>query len=335
MRVLLLNNFALNGQATHVFALGRELKKQGLKPHLLMPEFPEEYQEKYREFLDYLGYSILAGIDNKKMIEEIMHKYKFDIIHAHSPLTYGLAHKLADNYKIPLVFSCHGLGIEGERFKNSLTAAGHLICISRRVADSLAHYREKITIIPNGIDTNEYAPGKKSLPVKIFYAGRVDQHKRKGFLALEKSLGLCHASSLRFEYYCAANVGSTFPGAKSLGWVPSIASHANNTDIIIGTGRALLEGMSAGNAACILGRMWGGVVTPEKTRGQKFFDLSGMTGREACYRNIFFDLAKLVKNTHHLRYLQEFSRNHVLDNYNIRHLTREVVRVYLKLLPAS
>ncbi len=332
MKVLLLNNFALNGQATHVFALWRELKRQGLKPHLLIPEFPEEYQEKYREYLDYLGYSIQITKDPGK-IDKTMHKYKFDLIHAHSPLTYGLAHKLSANHNIPCVFSCHGLGIAGERFKNSLAAATHLICISRRVADSLTDYGEKVSIIPNGIDTNEYAPGKKSLPLKILYAGRVDQHKRKGFEALEKSLGLCHASSLRFEYYCAANVRSTFPGAKSLGWVPSIAPYANNTDIIFGTGRALLEGMASGNAACVLGRMWGGVVTPEKAGAHKLFDFSGMTGWEACYRNIFFDLAKLIKNIRHLRYLQQFSRSYVLDKYDIKNLTRDVVRIYLNSIP--
>lgn len=327
MRVLLLNNFALNGQATHVFALGRELKRQGLSPHLLLPEFPEDYLKKYQEYLDYLGFNILATED-RRQVDQLMQKVKFDVIHAHSPLTYPLAYKLSDEYKIPYVLSCHGLGIEGERYQKSLDAADHMICISQRVADSLAHYRDKISVIPNGIDTAEYAPGKKTLPVKILYAGRVDQYKRKGFMAFEKSLQLCHASSLPFEYYCASNVSSSYRGGKSLGWVPSIAPYANNTDIIVGTGRALLEGMAAGNAACILGRMWGGIVTPQSSTGSKYADLSGMSGKETCYRNIFFDLAKLIKNRRLLQQVQQFSRQYVVSHYNIRELTQKIVHIY-------
>jgi alpha-maltose-1-phosphate synthase len=327
MRVLLLNDFALNGQATHVFALGRELKRQGLNPHLLLPELPEEYSGKYHDYLDYLGFHILATED-RRQIEEMMEKVKFDVIHAHSPLTYPLAYKLSNQYKVPYVLSCHGLGIEGERYKKSLAGAHHMICISHRVAGSLADYRHKISVIPNGIDTAEYTPGKKTLPVKILYAGRVDQYKRKGFMAFEKSLQLCHASSLPFEYYCASNVSSTYKGGKSLGWVPSIAPYANNTDIIVGTGRALLEGMSAGNAACILGRMWGGIVTPESTAGPKYADLSGMSGKETCYRTIFFDLAKLIKNMRLLRNIQQFSRNYVVSQYNIGDLTQKIVDLY-------
>ncbi len=327
VRVLLLNNFAQNGQATHVFALGRELSRQGHRVHLLMPDFPEEYREKYGKFLDYLGCSVSVN-DSPEEIARLLEKYRFDILHAHSPLTYNLARSLSKACRAPYVLSCHGLGIAGERYEESLAAAGKLLCISPRVADSLARYQEKTAIIPNGIDTREYAPGKKNHPVKILYAGRVDQYKRKGFLALEKALGLCHASSLSFEYYCAANVSSSFRGAKSLGWVPSIAPYANNSDIIIGTGRALLEGMAAGNAACILGRMWGGVVTPGQVSGRYYFDFSGMTGREACYRNIFFDLAKLMKNTRRLRELQQFGREHVLERYDITRHTRQVVKIY-------
>ncbi len=328
MEVLLLSNFSNNGQTAHVLTLGKELKKQGIRPHLLIiTNDNSAILKEYKDFINNFGYGITITKE-EKIINNLFNKYNFDIIHAHSSLTFNLAQKLSKIYEIPYVISYHGLGINDERFKSSLNGAKKIICISQRLTDDLQNYKEKVVVIENGIDTEEYSPGSKSYPIKVIYAGRVDDHKRKGFLALGKALTLLDSIPLHYEFFCASNIKPNHFRAKYMGWIPTIAPFVKNTDIIIGTGRAILEGMAAANAGIVLGRFYGGVVTKNKVSTANYLDVSGLSGRDLCYRTIFFDLAKLIKSSSYRKELQKFSRMYVMENYNSKDITKEIIKMY-------
>lgn len=334
MRILLLSDFALEGETAQVFALGRALTELGHRVHLLMTFFPPRYRAGYQKFLDNLGFEVTLNPEPEEVIA-LAAAEGFDILHAHSFGTYETAARLSREFGAPFVLSFYSPEAGAGTPREFLQGAARLICPDAGLAEGLGGFREKTDVIPQGVDTRELAPGKKGLPVKILYAGRVGQHNRRSFQAFEKSLGLCHATSLDFHYVCAANTNSGFPGARSLGWLPSLAPHAGSTDIIVGTGRTLLEGMAAGNAACILGSHWGGVVTPGKAARPEGLDLSGREGKEPCYRNIFFDLAKLIKNTRYLRELQQFSRAHIQKRHDLKIAARQLEEVYASALASG
>jgi PEP-CTERM/exosortase A-associated glycosyltransferase len=126
-------------------------------------------------------------------LDEIIPQIKPDILHAHSPALNGLAAlKMADKYKLPLVYECrafwedaavdHGTTQEGSlRYRLTKALETHVfkradavttICdglrtdiISRGVA------AEKITVIPNAVDIDKFAFGETADPGLIMELG--------------------------------------------------------------------------------------------------------------------------------------------------------------------
>lgn len=126
-------------------------------------------------------------------LDEIIPQIQPDILHAHSPALNGLAAlKMADKYKLPLVYECrafwedaavdHGTTQEGSlRYRLTKALETHVfkkadavttICdglrtdiISRGVA------AEKVTVIPNAVDIDKFAFGETADPGLIMELG--------------------------------------------------------------------------------------------------------------------------------------------------------------------
>jgi hypothetical protein len=90
--------------------------------------------------------------------------------------------------------------------------------------------------------------------------------------------------------------------------------------------------MAAGNAAMILGRTYQGILTPEKAAKQRFLDVSGLSGSDPCYRDIFYDLIKLLENKSYIKQLQKFSRELVKREFDNEAHTTRIIELYKKIL---
>lgn len=277
----------------------------------------------YRDLLDELGAVINRASDKAALMRYIKEK-KIDLIHAHSSLTYPLAKTLAGRMRIPYVITCHGLGSNKPENRPYLRDARAVICISPRVAGTVRSYAKNVSIIPNGVDLQEFRPDVKSGPVKIAFVARIDHRKQRGYEQFCKAVDLLD----NVEFYIASNKTSPSKTARHLGWTNEVASLLAKTDIVAGTGRAIMEGLAAGNAAVVIGQTYQGILTPEKAANKQFLDVSGLAGRNVCYRTIFYDLAGLVKNRPYLRQLQKFGRKLAAEKFNIKiHATR-VIQIY-------
>jgi glycosyltransferase involved in cell wall biosynthesis len=327
LRVLHFNRFSHSGQTTHVFALVDEQQRQGLSASLIMESYPA-YQalEMYRQTIARLG-AVIISPSNQAALSRENTDNQWQLIHAHSSLTFPTAAALAQKLQIPLVVTCHGLGLNQQEQRPYLQKASAVICISQRVAYSLREFADKIRVVPNGVDLQEYMPGEKGEPLKIALVSRVDGAKTKGFLQFCKAVDLLED----VEFYVAGNKKPPGNKARYLGWTNEIAPLLVRTDILAGTGRACLEGLAAGNAVLVLGRNYQGILTPEKAR-QKHPDLSGLAGSEPCYRTIFFDLASLMQNRAALRSLQTFGRELAEREFDNRLLTKKITGIYRQVL---
>ena len=329
MNVLLLHSFADSEQSINqVVSLGAELSKQGLYPYLLLLNQEKENSQKYKELLTDLRYDVAVAND-KKEITPLFLKFKFDLIHAHSFLAFNLAQELSSFYELPYVLTVQKRDINVKLPEAPLQGAKAIIYLESEIGGSLTGYQEKLHIISESIDTDRYSPFKKGNPVKIFYNGKVDQYNRKGFLALGKALVLLDSAALNFEFYYSSNLESNYTAGKPLRKHHSLVSHLRETDIVLGGGRVILEGMAAGNAALVLGQIYGGMINRESVARSEHFDYHGLSGKESCYKNIFFDLARLIKNRRYLKEVQNFSRNYIIDKYNIKNTTAAVIKTYL------
>ncbi len=331
MKVLHLNRFFYSGQTTHVFSLVKEQQKQGHLAHLAIEGYPAlRALETYRDTIEKLNATMLRPGDENNL-KRLIEQYKFNLIHAHSSLTFPVALKLSREYKIPFVVTCHGLGLNKEENRPYLNEAGVLFCISRRVANSLHEFSDKIRVIANGVDLDEYKPAKKCDPVKIALVSRVDAWKQYGFDQLCKAVDLLEG----VKFIVASNKPPISTTAKYIGWTDNISSLLAQTDIVAGTGRAIIEGLATGNAAIILGRTYQGILTPDKMENQQDLDFSGLSGSVPCYKTIFFDLAKLTQNPIYLQKLQEQGRRLAEKHFDNKVICKQIIKTYTEVLKTT
>lgn len=327
LRVLHFNRFSHSGQTTHVFALVGEQQRQGISAGLIMESYPSHQAlEIYRPSIAQLGAVIVSPNDREALYHQLKSNH-WQLIHAHSSLTFPTASGLAQKLNIPFIVTCHGLGLNQPEHRPYLQKASAVICISQRVANSLREFAGKIWVVPNGVDLEEFRPGMKDEPVKIALVARVDGMKTKGFLQFCKAVELFED----VEFYVAGNKKPPGNRAGYLGWSNEIASLLARTDILAGTGRAVIEGLATGNAVLVLGRTYQGLLTPEKVR-QKYLDLSGLAGTDACYKSIFFDLESLIQNRSALRSLQSFGRELAEKEFDNCLLTKKIAGIYRQVL---
>jgi len=326
--VLHLNRFFYSGQTTHVFSLVKEQQKQGHLAHLAIEGSPAlTALETYRQTIEKLKATMLRPGDENSL-KRLIKQYRFDLIHAHSSLTFPLAFKLSSQYKIPFVVSCHGLGLNKEEYKPFLDEAGVLFCISPRVAGSLPGFADKIQVIANGVDLEEYKPNQKSDPVKIVLVSRIDAWKQNGYNQLCKAADLLEG----VKFLVASNKPPNSMTAKYVGWTDNISGLLANTDIVVGTGRAIVEGLATSNAVLLLGRTYQGILTPDKMENQQHWDFSGLSGSEPCYKNIFFDLAKLTQNPIYLQKLQGQGRGLAEKYFDSKFIGEQIINTYTAVL---
>lgn len=328
VNVLHVSRFLYSGQTTHVLSLVREQQKQGINALLVMDGYPSlQAVALYKEAVNELGAAIIKPGDSTALTYQIQGK-KIDLIHAHSSLTYPMVTSLAEKLHIPFLVTCHRLGLNREQYRPFFHNARSIICISPRIANTMREFANKVYIIPNGVDLNEFTPALKGEPVKIAFVARMDHLKLKGYDQFCKAADLLED----VKFYVAANKNPKSKTAEYLGWTNRVASLLSQTDIVVGTGRAILEGMAAANAAMILGQTYQGILTPEKAGKQPFLDVSGLSGSDPCYRDIFYDLTKLLQNRIYLRQLQKFGRELVIKDFNNEVHTKRILELYRKIL---
>jgi alpha-maltose-1-phosphate synthase len=326
VKVLHLNRFFYSGQTTHVFSLVKEQQKQGHLAHLAIEGYPStQALDIYKKTIENVNATVIRPGD-ENTLTRLIKQFKYDLLHAHSPLTFPITQKLSRQFKIPFVVTCHGLGLNKDEYKPCFKEAGALFCISQRVANGLHHFADKIHVIANGVDLDEFKPGYKCDPVKIALVSRIDSGKQNGYHHLCKAIDLLEG----VNFFVASNKPPLSATAKYLGWTDNISSLLAKTDIVIGTGRAIIEGLAAGNAALILGRTYHGLLTPEKMQKQQYWDLSGLSGSDPCYKNIFFDLAKLTQNPIYLQKVQEAGRKLAEQHFDNRVICKQTLDVYTK-----
>lgn len=328
MKILHLNRFSYSGQTTHVFSLVQEQQRQGHLSHLALEGYPTlAALNVYRKTIERLGVTVIRPGD-KKTLSRMIQKHKYDIIHAHSSLTFPMAHRLCREFGIPYVVTCHGLGLNKEEYKAFFHDAGALFCISPRVEQSMHDYADKVLPVVNGVDLELFKPEIKAEPVKVALVSRIDAWKQEGYHHFCKAADLLEG----VEFYIASNKPPLSPRAVFLGWTDDVAELLAKTDIVVGTGRAIVEGLASGNAALVLGRTYQGLVTSEKMKEEDYLDFSGLFGSDPCYKDIFFEMARLARDIPCLRKLQEAGRIRAEQYYDNTTICNHISDAYERIL---
>src|SRR5690606_3864404 len=153
---------------------------------------------------------------------------------------------------IPVVVTAHGLGVAENAPRIHRVHA--VIAVGGNVrADLHRAGLRRVVVITNGVDTDRFSPdgfspgGRVELrravpsPITIAYVGRIDALKRRGFVELIEAVALLPGARLLL----ASNERVNRPHVTSLGWQVDVAPLMAKSHVVVGTGRAVREGLAA------------------------------------------------------------------------------------------
>jgi len=344
VKVALVTRFFLTGQTTHILNLASELVRQGLTAEVIFTHFPRSiYRGEYLEWLDRngIGYKILSEF--REPLLKALRRGDYDVIHAHSYLTFVDAVYAGIFLGLPVVLTCHSF-INYPEAEWAFHRANAIIAVGDRVASTLTSHEDKLSVIGNGVDLNRFLPRPTECdilnpqqPVTVTYIGRQSKQNLPGLLALLGAVTqlVDEGQALRFQVLGAWDQVRPSATARKLGWVVDPAPYLAESDIVVGTGVGLREGMAATNACLVLGRKYGGLVCPERAVSVGVPNFSGWTGddlRPPASAEIAKDLRQLIADRGRIHDLKVWSRGFAEERFDVGEMATRTADVYAQAL---
>jgi len=179
----------VGGIAAHLYDLSRALVKKGAKVTVITCDFPETEKEEYVDGVyvyrvdsyhfpspDFASWTLLMNLNMQKEALDLVNSMgldKIDIIHAHDWLVAPTAIALKHCFRKPLIATIHsteygrrrGINSDYQRMIHEIEwwltyESWKTICCSKYMSEQVAHVfglpKDKITIIPNGVDPSKF-----------------------------------------------------------------------------------------------------------------------------------------------------------------------------------
>ncbi len=278
MKILLLTDrLDRGGMETHVETLAMGLQRRGIDVCILSAggEIAKKLEGHGIRHITIPPPSkkLLDFFKRRRILKKLLRKEKFDILHAHTRLTALLLRM--ERTKVPRVVTVHA------RFSPSLLGrllsywGTHTVAVSRDLAEHTARAfgipRDRIRIIPNGIDLARFSPPykrKENESPRILFASRLDADCALGARLL---LSLCTRPELSrlHPLVTVAGGGGAYRALKeeaaavnrALGYeAVQLAGHVTDMpallaahDIFVGVSRAAMEAAAVGCAVILCG----------------------------------------------------------------------------------
>lgn len=324
MKVLVVSDFFLSGQTTHVFDLIQQLVlRQDCK---VLAVFSSIHSPKF--------YSYHASILKKhkvpykiaktnQALAQIIQNFRPDVIHCHSSTLFDRVKEVAKMAGIPYVITCHGLGLDRRKYHDALSEADALIAVGENTARPLRRlFADKIHVIKNGVDIRKFTPSAKSSIKRVYYVARMEQTKVRALRALARAVRQIPT----LELVVISDWMPAIDGVTYLPWQTDLAKILSKTNIVAACGRTAREAMAAGNVVLLINRRYDGIVSPDLV-SKSDFDFSGNIGRYPLLQ-IGNDLRKLINDKELMLSLQEFSKNYARKHLDSADMAAKVYEVY-------
>lgn len=324
MRVLMLSHYFPSGQMTHVFSLAKELMRQGHRVHVVNGRVRTLAQWRYTRALAG-GVPCTTRWDAPHLVS-LVRRLCVEVIHAHSKRTFALGARLSQRTGVPLVITCHARTLIRPAYEPFFRQAVRLICPWQTLAEVMGPRGGRTRVVPNGIDLDAFPfrdrPARERL--RVLYLGRIDQSRRPGVEAL------CHAvRDLHGVELIMASDRPAAPWVKFVGWLSQPAAWLSECDVVVGTGRAVMEGLATGCAALVLGEGWDGLLTPENAEWLARDNFIGrMSGMRPSPGPIRAALMQLARDAGLRRELGRWGRKFVAERFDIRRIAAQTADVY-------
>lgn len=274
MKIMLVcDSMGIGGAETHVLGLAAELCENGHSVTVVAKrgELTERLLCKCKgraHFID-LG---LRGRSPMKLaaytlaLGKLIKKQSPNVIHAHSrPTAFAIRTLFSLRYvkSIPFVVSAHAkYRLNG--FARLFSVWGDkCIAVSEDIKNHLIEHfnvaEEKITVIPNGIDTLEFYPRKDYEPYTVLFASRLDDDSSLGAQCLCNIADELAAKYPKVKILIAGGgkqlkeLCSSSKNVELLGAQPTLSEVILRAELVIGVSRVALEAMASERNVILFG----------------------------------------------------------------------------------
>jgi len=312
----MLTRFYLNGQTTHVLELCRTLQQKGHRVFLVIsrldhPGFAQWLRDRHIPF---------SRTDRPSSLVHRFSALGFDVIHNHSAHTLHDSLQLSRSLKIPVVATCHYLDFEP---LEALGTADAVVAISEEMAAQLPLPPHKVRTVENGVPI-PYNVNLSRRPQAAVILARATDSRRTAYARLTDIL-------LEQGWRVAAAGGWRHPSAVTLGWTQNPQPLLERARLVVGTGRAIREGMACGCVGLVLGELLDGIVTPDNVEMLRWANFSGRAmKKEPTPENIRDELGKL--SDWGVERLMRFSRAYAVEHFGISQMADALTAIYLEVI---
>lgn len=356
------------GAETHVISLAKQLKKRGVEVIVA------SHGGKLTEFLESNGIkhytlpldkkSPMALASSIKGLTSIVKKHKVDIIHAHARIPAWVSQWVSVLTGCPYITTSHGIYSTGWGMGLISAWGQKVIAVSEDVKKHLiAGFKvnpDKIFVIPNGIDLEQFDPNIDSSPVEKQFGLK---HEDLKIVYISRLMGARGEIALRL-IKALPQIKDSFPNVKLIvvgegDKYESIAKMANQynekasensvivtgarldtpqimnmADVAVGVGRVALEAMAMEKPVIIAGEAgFMGILKPENFELAKKHNFSGRgSSMTTDSENIASAIKTLLSNEQLRKSLGSFGREEVAKYFSIESMTNQVLKIYYQLI---
>ncbi len=311
----MITRFYKNGQTTHVKDLCSELMRQGHQVLLIINEF---HDPRYARWLKAAKIPYVTTTDPSK-VEKCIQRLlpNPQIVHNHSVHTLPLASTLRDLLQIPSVTTVHYLNFDALELLHKQDA---VILISLEMQKTFAHLASISYVVENGVVLPSQHPKRNPWRKRVLILAQVTPDKEENFRRMTNSL-------LAWGWDVSSAGNWYYKGITSHGWVNDVRALLRESDLVVGSGRAVREAMAWGIPAWVLGSFSDGLVTPENVTQLEETNFSGRASKEPflqCNAASYLQNPSPVK----MKELGAFGQERAKQHYSIGLMAEKLIGVY-------
>ncbi|MBQ7290551.1 MAG: glycosyltransferase [Clostridia bacterium] len=354
MKILMLAmSMGLGGAETHVLELSRELVRRG---HTVFAASRGGVLACKLEAGGVRHISVPLHSKNPACVAKslavlarLMEEERFDIVHAHARIPAVVASLLKRRFGFVFVTTAHGAYEAHSAMARIMDWGEHIFAVSEDIAENIskkyAYPSDKITLVPNGIDTARFCPDISGEAVRtrlsltgkkvVMYLGRLAEDSyvpAKRLLECSKEIFsacddvkavLVGEGAKKAELSALAARVNRALGTETV-LLPGAATEAEAyiaaCDVFVGPSRSAIEALACGKPTVVAGNAGMlGLFSPETAEAARRTNF--------CCRGAAPTTAEGVKNAvlHALSLSEcerkaaaEYGRNYICENYSVR-----------------
>jgi glycosyltransferase involved in cell wall biosynthesis len=349
-------NAIVGGMEKYVYNMVKHLPPRGFKVTTLVP-----YESNFTASLRDMGSEVfIAAMDENpqwrsiQFTVELIHQKKIDLLHAHLPRAHVLAGISGRLANIPTVATVHGMDINSDDLGIHRTTGSWLTVVCQEAyvqALALGVPEERLTLIPNGVDTKVYNPRRSGerfrrsvgIPLDVPLVGFVGRFApEKGPDQFIQAAEHIHKHRKDVHFVLVGEGPMEFElkkmiqdkGLAGATTMPGLLADTHEIypalDVFVQTSRvegmpfAILEAMSCGTPVVAIGV--GGV--PEIIVA----GTTGLLSAQGDWAGVGNAVIKLLEDPVRKRQMGEAARKRVEDFFNLDESTRRMSELFHRLV---